>query len=77
MYMQGLQGTGNFSGGADSTYILFSPTLTYQGPLVYNITAYGPVGSYIQGSFTGTLVNGWEGTDYEIITGTFYIQRSN
>jgi len=77
LYLQGLQGTGPYSGGIDSAWLSVNNTATYYGPVTYTITAYGPIGSYIQGSFSGTVENGYGGTDYEPITGTFYIQRSN
>jgi hypothetical protein len=73
--IQGMNGLGGYSGGADSAFVTLSGT-SYIGPVSYNISSYGPIGSYLQGSFSGTLENGYGGTSYQQISGTFYVQRS-
>ena len=77
LYVSGLQGTGTFSGGVDSAYIFIPGVAAYQGPVTLTVTVYGPIGGYIQGSFSGTLVDDNVGTDFEPITGTFYVQRTD
>jgi hypothetical protein len=75
LMIQGMIGPGGYSGGMDSVY-LSVPTGFYYGPIAYNISSYGPIASYIQGSFTGTMTNESNAQDQEAIQGTFYFQRT-
>ena len=77
LFIQNLQGTGTFSGGIDSAWLTSFNTVTYLGAVTYTITAFGPIGSYIQGSFTGSANHGNPGEALLPISGSFYIQRSN
>jgi hypothetical protein len=68
----GLSGPGTYT---DS--ILFNVGSTdYIGPITYNVTAYGPVNSYIQGTFTGAVVTENSPPVPSTLTGSFYIQRT-
>lgn len=60
----------------DSGFVGVSNTV-YYGPISYNFSAYGPIGPYVQGSFSGLLLNDNNATDQEQITGTFNILRNN
>jgi hypothetical protein len=70
--IKGLSGPGIYT---DS--ILFNVGSTnYVGPITYNVTAYGPVNSYIQGTFTGAVVTENSPPVPSTLTGSFYIQRT-
>lgn len=75
--LDGVNGTGTFSGGLDSVYLgIGTQEVSYVGPITYTIAAFGPIGTPIQGSFTGTVVGYPQGVyDSEVITGTFYKER--
>jgi protocatechuate 3,4-dioxygenase beta subunit len=73
--IQGMNGIGGYSGGIDSAFVGLSGA-NYMGPVTYNVTSYGPVASYIQGSFTGTLTNYVNAQDQQTIRGTFNILRT-
>jgi len=66
-----LTGIGGYTN--DSIYIN-SPQGTFGGVVSSNISAYGPIDSYIQGTFTGPVSNGGAPVT---VTGSFKIQRSN
>jgi hypothetical protein len=76
MFLGDLIAPGNYSGGFDSCYLNVGNTSFY-GPVSYTISAYGPIGAYLQGSFTGLLLNENDGTDQEQISGTFNLLRAN
>ena len=68
----GLSGPGTYT---DS--ILFNIGSTnYVGPITYNVTTYGPVNSYIQGTFTGPVVTENSPPVPSTLTGSFKIQRT-
>jgi hypothetical protein len=78
LYIQGLNGPGGYSGGLDSASVFVATlgdTIDYVGPVTYNITSYGPIAGFIQGSFTGTLTNNTNPQDRQAIRGTFNVQR--
>jgi hypothetical protein len=62
-----LTGTGTYT---DSAYLMAN-----YGVLTYTVTAFGPVDSYIEGTFTGTLVNNFNAP--VPTTGSFRVKRSN
>ena len=70
--INGLSGPGTYT---DS--ILFNVGSTdYVGPITYNVTTYGPVNSYIQGTFTGPVVTENSPPVPSTLTGSFRIQRT-
>jgi hypothetical protein len=78
LFIQGLNGPGGYSGGLDSASVLVvmpGDTVDYVGPVTYNITSYGPIAGFIQGSFAGTLTNNANSQDQQPIRGTFNVQR--
>jgi hypothetical protein len=78
LFIQGLNGPGGYSGGLDSAsaiVAMLGDTVDYVGPVSYNITSYGPIAGFIQGSFTGTLTNSTNPQDQQPIRGTFNVQR--
>ena len=78
MFIQGLNGPGNYSGGLDSASAIVAmsgDTVDYVGPVTYNITSYGPIAGFITGSFVGTLTNSANPQDQQAIRGTFNVQR--
>jgi hypothetical protein len=73
IYLQITQLTGVGGYTNDSVYIN-SPQGNYAGLVSSNISAWGPIDSYIQGTFTGPVSNGGAPVT---VTGTFKIQRTN
>jgi hypothetical protein len=79
LFFKGINGTGTFSGATDSAIVEFTSnnvSYTYRGPVTYTITAFGPVGGYIQGSFSGTVV-GYQGSSGIVqLNGTLNVKRT-
>jgi hypothetical protein len=54
----------------DSVYLVNG----YYGPITYTVTTFGPIGSYIQGTFTGPVTSWNQGQS--TLTGSFYVRRT-
>lgn len=68
-----ITGTGNYS--IDSIYAVPSANILYRGYGVScTVTSYGPVFSYLDGSFTGTVISNIGPP--QTITGTFHVIRT-
>jgi len=65
--ISGLTGAGVYT---DSIYL----DNGYAGLITYNVTAFGPIGSYVQGTFTGP-VSSWNQPP-STLTGSFNVQRT-
>lgn len=72
MSIVGLTGAGSYT---DSVSFTASGTI-YVGPITYTVTAYGPVDSYVQGTFTGPVVTETSPQVPSTLTGSFSIQRT-
>jgi hypothetical protein len=51
--ISGLSGAGTYT---DSIYFQAGGT-AYMGLVTYTVTAFGPIGSYVQGTFTGPVAS--------------------
>jgi hypothetical protein len=67
-----LTAAGNYTN--DSAYIV-APTGTYSGVVSCVVSAFGPIDSYIQGTFTGPVAP-VGGGQTQTVSGSFYVQRT-
>lgn len=70
--ISGLSAAGTYT---DSIYFEAGGT-AYNGLITYTVTAFGPIGSYVQGTFTGPVVLDTNPQQPSTLTGSFYVQRT-
>lgn len=68
----GLTATGTYT---DSINFVAGGT-GYTGFITYTVTSYGPVGSYVQGTFTGPVATETYPQQQSTLAGSFYVQRT-
>lgn len=67
--ISGLNAAGTYT---DSIYMVAGGS-GYYGLITYTVTAFGPIGSYVQGTFTGPVVGTFTSST---LTGSFNVQRT-
>jgi hypothetical protein len=70
--ISGLNAAGTYT---DSIYMIAGGS-EYYGLITYTVTAFGPINSYVQGTFTGPVVNDNNAQQQSTLTGSFNVLRT-
>lgn len=70
--ISGLNAAGTYT---DSIYMIAGGT-EYYGLITYTVTAFGPIDSYVQGTFTGPVVTDSNPQQQSTLTGSFNVLRT-